>query len=219
MKTNTSDDSNDPYAPATDQLLGLLLALSPSTVADVGCGSAGITSNVARALAPGAILYAIDADPTVFHTLSDEYTPSSCAIAPLVQDVNELTLPTTVDLLFCRFLLLDLKEPVAAVQRMRQWVRPGGRLVLMEPITSTGRVGDRPLSAESDEIVNPDIGLKLCELLIRAGALQLNATAFTPVGLGASLAGRYLAAMTGIDPDPASFIVLPTLVVASGQIQ
>lgn len=218
-QTNTDDDIGDPYSQATDHLLDLLVSLNPHLVADVGCGDAGVTFDVAQVLPYDTTLYAIDHDPTVFDPPFDEHTRAHCTIMTLVQEVNELALPTEVDVLLCRFLLLNLVAPLAAVERMRQWVRPGGHLVLMEPITSTGRVEGHPLSVGTDEIANPDIGLRLCELLADVGVNEPSIAAFTPVGLGGSLAGRYLAAMTGVDPDPASFVSLPTLVLACGQVQ
>ncbi len=195
------------------------MSLNPHLVADVGCGDAGVTFDVAQALPSDTILYAIDHDPTVFDPPFNEHTKVHCTVTTLVQEVNELTLPTEVDVIFSRFLLLNLPAPLAAVERMRHWVRPGGHLVLMEPITSTGRVEGHPLSVGTDEIANPDIGLRLYELLTNVGVNEPSIAAFTPVGLGESLAGRYLAAMTGVDPDPTSFVSLPTLVLAWGQVQ
>ncbi len=206
----------DPYYRATSQLTSLLASFEANTAADVGCGYAGITEDIAIALPPKATLYAVDTDPEVFPA---SYKPASCQVIELVQDVYQLELPTQVDAIISRFLLLDLADPLAAVTAMRRWIRPGGRLLLLEPITTTGRIGTRAIASASDEIVDQDIGLRLYDLLAALGAEEITIDAFTPVGLGASLAGRYLGAMTGVDPAPSTFISLPTLVLACGHIQ
>jgi SAM-dependent methyltransferase len=206
----------DPYYRATSQLTSLLAGLELDTAADVGCGYAGITEDIAIALPPKATLYAVDADPEVFPA---SYETASCQVIELVQDVYQLELPTQVDVIVSRFLLLDLTNPLAAMRAMRRWIRPGGHLILLEPITSTGRIGTSAITSASDEIFDQDIGLRLYDLLTAIDADEITIDAFTPVGLGASLAGRYLAAMTGIDPAPSTFISLPTLVLACGHIQ
>lgn len=220
---STCGDSNqhpeeiDPYQQATNQLMSMLAGLAPASAAEIGCGYAGITQDIARSLPAEATLYAIDIDPEVFPGPYDNL--QSGKVVELVQDVYRLELPTQVEAIISRFLLLDLVNPLAAVTEMRRWIRPGGRLFLVEPITSTGRVGTSPITSSSDEIFDPDMGLKLYDLLTAVGAKSITIDAFTPVGLGESLVGRYLAEMTGVDPGPATFITLPTLISASGDIE
>ena len=206
----------DPYYRATAQLTSMLAGFELSAAADIGCGYAGITEDIASALPSQATLYAVDADPEVFPT---SHGAASCQVIELVQDVYQLELPKQVDVIVCRFLLLDLTNPLAAMRAMRRWIRPGGHLALLEPITSTGRIGTSAIASASDEIVDQDIGLRLYDLLTAIDADEITIDAFTPVGLGASLAGRYLAAMTGVEPGSNTFIALPTLVLACGHIQ
>jgi SAM-dependent methyltransferase len=205
----------DPYYRATAQLTSLLAGFGLNTAADVGCGYAGITEDITTALPADATLYAVDGDPDVFPA---SYEPASCQVIELVQDVYQLELPTQVDAIVSRFLLLDLTNPLAAVRAMRHWIRPGGRLFLLEPITSTGRIGTSAITNASDEIFDQDVGLQLYDLLTALDADEIMIDAFTPAGLGSSLAGRYLAAMTGVDPPPSTFVLLPTLVLACGRI-
>ena len=67
-------------------------------------------------------------------------------------DVSTANLPcNNVDLAFCRFLLTHLAEPVTALKRWRQALRPGGVLVLIE----VERLGSTdPILARYYEIIH-----------------------------------------------------------------
>jgi SAM-dependent methyltransferase len=214
---NARENDGDPYFEGTAAMLRLLHMVNATTVADIGCGDAGITKAIAGALPTRATVFAVDVDPTAIEQLSVSTAPLARMVG-LTRDVYSLALPKQVDVALSRFLLLDLDNPARAVGAMCRCVRPNGYIVLAEPITSTGRIGSDLITSSADEIVWPDIGLELGALLLAAGAENLTLQAITPVGLGNSTVGHYLGAMTGVDPEPTTFISLPTLVIASGQI-
>ncbi len=217
-KSGPGDDRAwDPYEDATQQLVGLLQMLGVTTVAEVGCGYAGITDTIARALGPSVTIYAIDIDPDAF-VRTQERGALPPSVIEVVQDVYQLMLPCKVDAVVCRFFLLDLAEPLEALRAMRNCLRPGGHLILLEPITSTGRVGEHVVAADTTEILHPDIGVRLVDLLEAIGADTIELASCTPIGMGASVVGRYLGAMTGVDPAPTAFVALPTLVSAWGHL-
>jgi SAM-dependent methyltransferase len=208
-------NQRDPYASATHDLVTRVKSLAVDSIADIGCGDAGITDVLARSLGPQVTVYAVDQDPDVF--VHNWRNRADASVIEVVRDVNDLRLPRLVDVIVSRFLLIDLATPLEAIRQMRSWLRPGGHLVLLEPITSTGRVNHQSLMVDSDEIVNPDIGIELAELLEATHFSGIELFATTPVGIGESLVGRYLGAMTGNDPDPRDFVALPTLVTAWGR--
>lgn len=129
-------------------------------------------------------------------------------VVALTQAGEDLVLPEPVDLAFCRFLLLHVVDPLVVLKRMARAVRPGGWVVVQEPITSAGRIHGTALSMPDAQ--HPDIGALLPALVGDAGLDIVDAWAEAPAGVGGAV-GDYLEAMTGVDPgdDP---VVLPPLV-------
>jgi SAM-dependent methyltransferase len=152
-------------------------------------------------------IYAIDSDPLARDSVAMAAAQYSQVLA-ITQAGEDLQLPEQVDLVFCRFLLLHVREPLLVLEKMLQTVKKGGWIVAQEPITSAGRIGGSPLSMEG--AVDPDIGALLPRLFIEAGADIVDAWAEAPAGVGGAV-GRYLQTLTDVDPldEP---IVLPPLV-------
>ena len=73
----------------------------------------------------------------------------------VVSDVTRVAadeLGGEVDVVFCGALLLHLRDPVGALERLHGVLRPGGRLVLLEPVS--GKRGRTP-SAEFQALGTP----------------------------------------------------------------
>jgi len=136
-------------------------------------------------------------------------------VLAITQAGEDLLLPEAVDLAFCRFLLVHVVDPAVVLRRMRGAVRPGGWVVVQEPITSAGRVGGVALSMP--EARHPDVGALLPALVRDAGLAIADAWAEAPAGVGPGPVTAYLASLTGVDPgdDP---VVLPPLVTVVGRV-
>jgi hypothetical protein len=130
-------------------------------------------------------------------------------VVALTQAVEDLLLPELVDLAFCRFLLLHVRDPLVAVTRMGSAVRPGGWIVAQEPITSAGRIDGEALSMPDARF--PDVGAMLPGIVRAAGLELIDAWAEAPAGAGPGPVREYLEELTEVDPGDAS-IVLPPLV-------
>jgi SAM-dependent methyltransferase len=158
-------------------------------------------------------VYAVDSDPLSRDAVAHAAAAHTQVIA-LTQAGEDLVLPEQVDLAFCRFLLLHVREPAIVVQRMAAVVRPGGWVVAQEPITTAGRIDGVPMSMPDAR--HPDIGALLPALARDAGLEVIDAWAEAPAGVGPGPVARYLESLTGVDPldDP---VVLPPLVTVIGR--
>jgi SAM-dependent methyltransferase len=175
---------------------------------DVGAGGGDVTVALATVVGRDGRVYAVDSDPRARDAVA-RAAASLAQVVAVTQAGEDLILPESVDLAFCRFLLMHVVEPVTVVSRMGAAVRPGGWIVCQEPITSAGRVGGSPLSMP--EARHPDVGALLPALAVRAGLDVVDAWAESQAGAGSGPVARYLESLTGVDPgdDP---VVLPPLV-------
>ena len=177
-------------------------------VADVGAGTGEVAAALVRMVGPEGRVYAVD------HDLAPAREVAAAAGAPrqlvvLTQRAEDLALPEPVDLAYCRFLLLHVQDPCAVLAAMRDAVRPGGWVVVQEPVTSAGRVDGLPLSMP--DALHPDVGALVPALVRRAGMVIEHAWAESEAGAGPGPVASYLEALTGVDPGDDA-VVLPPLV-------
>jgi len=180
---------------------------------DVGAGGGDVSVALAEVVGQTGRVYAVDSDPFARDEVARAAAAHSQVLA-ITQAAEDLILPELVDLAFCRFLLLHVKDPALVVARMAGAVRPGGWVVAQEPITSAGRLGGRPLSMA--DAPHPDVGALLPALVRDAGLRLVDAWAEAPAGIGPGPVSTYLATLTGVDPGDEP-IVLPPLVTAIGR--
>jgi SAM-dependent methyltransferase len=106
---------------------------APAVVADLGCGTGSVTSLLAQA---GHDVHGVD--------LSDRMVAAAKAKVGLSARVSQGDAadppfePASVDVVFARHVLWALPDPDAAMTRWLRLLRPGGRLVLVEGLWSTG---------------------------------------------------------------------------------
>lgn len=165
---------------------------------------------LATLVGPAGRVYAVDIDAAA----RDEVAAAAAAagsgqVVAITQAAEELLLPEPVDLAFCRFLLLHVHDPLAVVVRLAGATRPGGWVVMQEPITTAGRVGGRPMQMDGGR--HPDVGAILPALVLDAGLDLVDAWAESPAGAGPGPVHDYLAELTGVEPG-AEPVVLPPLV-------
>ncbi|HVX21815.1 MAG TPA: methyltransferase domain-containing protein [Acidimicrobiales bacterium] len=209
LKGLRDDVYRRPLATALDRL-----GIGPGwRCVDVGAGGGDVSVALAEVVGHTGRVYAVDSDPLA----RDEAAKAAAAysqVLAITQDAEDLTLPEPVDLAFCRFLLLHVLDPAPVLARMAACVRPGGWVVVQEPITSAGRVDGMPLSMPGAR--HPDVGA-LAPALVRDAGLQIvDAWAEAPAGVGPGPVADYLASLTEVDPgdDP---VVLPPLVTVLGR--
>jgi SAM-dependent methyltransferase len=184
--------------------------------ADIGAGQGDVTVALAELVGREGRVYAVDVDPAARDEVAEAAAAHGQAqVVAVTQAVEDLLLPEPVDLVYCRFLLMHVREPLAALHRMRAAARPGGWVLAQEPITSAGRVGGRPLSMPWAR--HPDLGALLPRLAVDAGLEVTDAWAEAQAGIGPGAVTGYLASLTEVDPgdDP---VVLPPLVTVVARV-
>lgn len=206
---------NDVYRRPLSTALERLGAGPGWRCADIGAGAGDVSVALAAVVGRTGRVYAVDSDPLARDVVATAAAAAGGGqVIAITQAGEDLRLPEPLDLVFCRFLLIHVAEPLAVLRKMVGALRPGGYLVAQEPITSAGRVAGLPMSMPSAP--NPDLGALLPGLVRQAGAILLDAWAEAPAGAGPGPVATYLEELTEVDPgdDP---VVLPPLVTAIGQ--
>ena len=183
---------------------------------DVGAGGGDVSVALAELCGSTGRVYAVDIDPFRRNQIAQKAAEFSQVIA-LTQAAEELTLPESVDLAFCRFLLLAVPQPDLVVERMVRAVKKGGWIIIQEPITSAGRVGRTEMKMDSDAVLDPDVGCIVLQLLHDAGVEVRDAWIESPVGYGSGPVANYLQAMTDVSVYNEQ-IALPPLVTAIAKV-
>ncbi len=124
---------DDAFADTADALLAEL-AVSPTRVADLGCGPGATTARL-HAVFPHAAVVGVDASP-VFVAQARRALPVATFV---VADATRPLPHGPFDLVYARFLLAHLPDVAGALHTWVRALHPGGLLVLEETehLTST----------------------------------------------------------------------------------
>jgi SAM-dependent methyltransferase len=169
------------FARTTRQFLVMRAGVAPEFAIDLGCGP-GFTTELIRATTGARRVLAVDSSPAFVAAaakrLADDRTRMLCADA--------LDLPLEVvdaDLIFARFLLTHLRDPLAAIDVWRGRLSERGRL-LVEEVDSIATEDEtlagyldlqREMLAANGNVL--DIGPRLDEALRDHPALRANSVA------------------------------------------
>jgi ubiquinone/menaquinone biosynthesis C-methylase UbiE len=117
-----------------DQAIRLLRIQRGSTIADVGAGSGNITIRLARAVGPMGKVYANDIQPGMLQILEKNIARAKLAnVVPVLGTIDDPKLPAeSIDLAIMVDVYHEFSEPQKMLQRLREAIKPGGRLVLLE---------------------------------------------------------------------------------------
>jgi SAM-dependent methyltransferase len=129
------------YGPGTRGLLDRAGVAPGMHVADLGCGVGTVTGELAHLVGSGGRVVGVDLSPDQLAQARDRLADASLAHVTFVEaSVTDTGLPdASFDLVYCRFLLLHLVEPHAALREMHRLLRPQGILVCEDgDLTSAG---------------------------------------------------------------------------------
>jgi ubiquinone/menaquinone biosynthesis C-methylase UbiE len=117
-----------------DLAVRLLRIQRGSTVADVGAGSGNITLRLARAVGPMGKVYANDVQPGMLEILQKNVAKARLAnVIPVLGAIDDPKLPAeSIDLAIMVDVYHEFSEPQKMLQRLREALKPGGRLVFLE---------------------------------------------------------------------------------------
>jgi SAM-dependent methyltransferase len=179
--------------PATSALLDRIGIAPGANCLDVGCGSGDVTNELAR-LAPLGRTVGVDLDETKIQLAIAD---GAIGVIPNVEfrvgDVFDAPNDSErFDVIYVRFVLTHLPDPLAALQSLTQRLAPGG-VVVAEDIDFRGHFC-YPESAAFDRYVDwystavrnrgcdPDIGPRLPSLLSQAGLTNVDMNVVQPAG-------------------------------------
>jgi ubiquinone/menaquinone biosynthesis C-methylase UbiE len=105
-----------------------------STVADVGAGSGYMTVRMARKVGPSGKVYANDIQPEMLALLRQRLAKEKITnVETVLGGVDDPKLAAaTLDLILMVDVYHEFQQPQAMLRHLRQALKPGGRLVLLE---------------------------------------------------------------------------------------
>lgn len=135
------------YGPGSRDVLRLAGIRPGMMVADLGCGVGQVTADLARAVGEEGLVIGVDLSRAQLGQAEGLCRRRGITNVRWVQASAVATgLPTaSFDLVYCRFLLLHLVDPDAALREMHRLLRPGGKLVCEDGDLTTA--GSEPPSA------------------------------------------------------------------------
>jgi len=119
---------------APDVALNVLKIPKGASVADIGAGSGYITVRLAQRVGPTGRVFANDVQPQMLNMLSRRLANSKITNVTLIEgtfDDPKLP-PSSVDLELMVDVYHELSEPQAMLRHLKDALKPGGRLVLLE---------------------------------------------------------------------------------------
>ncbi|MEP6730967.1 MAG: methyltransferase domain-containing protein [bacterium] len=180
--------------PSTDALIAMS-GLPPGAIClDIGCGGGDVSFSLAKAVGPTGRVLGVDIDEVKLELARSEARQRGLLnVAFEAHDVTAWIADELFDVVYARFLLTHLRDPVAMLSAIRRQLRPGGTLIV-EDIDYRGHfaapecaVFHRYVALYTDLARrrggDPEIGPRLPSLLRTAGFTHVQATMTQPVAL------------------------------------
>ncbi len=170
------------WSPLTDQVLGKAGLGQGMSVLDAGCGPGEVMRLMAKRVGPTGSVTGVDIDAEVgayglAQIRSEEPGDFHFYAANLLDGAEVPGAP--FDMVYCRFLLLHMDDPVKMVRRLAALTKPRGTLVAMDYVMGTLQIAPfHPVLARGIEILNGtlagagrplDAGVRLGEWFREAG--------------------------------------------------
>lgn len=117
-----------------DRALDAIGLEAGAVVADVGAGSGYFTIRMSRRVGPRGIVYAVDIQPGMLELLRRRMDAEGMTnVVPILGALDDPRLPVAaLDLILMVDVYHEFSEPQRMLRRMRDALKPGGRLVLLE---------------------------------------------------------------------------------------
>jgi predicted methyltransferase len=152
-----------------DDLLKLLDARPGTVIADVGAGEGFYTVRIARAVVPGGRVVAEDIDEKALAKLRERADREHVEnVEVVLGTADDPHLPAQLDAALIHNAYHEMTAHEAILARIRESLRPGGRLLVVEPMHESSR----GLPREKQE-ANHDIEIGLVEDDLRAAGFEI----------------------------------------------
>jgi len=170
--------------PSTRAVLARLPRNPGARILDLGCGQGNTTRCLADVLKP-AVCIGLEFDATLV-----DYAQTRVENPPSVRfqqgDATQLPFPdASFDVVFCRYLLIHMTDPLAVVREMMRVVRPGGFAIAYEGDFTIAGNSHPPCAALATLhrvweglFQNPPAGRRLVHYFRDAGASEIQAGAW-----------------------------------------
>ncbi|MCP4383876.1 MAG: methyltransferase domain-containing protein [Hyphomicrobiales bacterium] len=181
------------FAKTTARLLDEIGVAEGMSCLDVGCGGGDVSVELARRVGPGGRVVGLDLDVVSLEIARNEAAERKLTnITYRVQDVFQSGDLGPFDIVYARFLLSHLPEPMAALARMVGTLGPGGTLAVEDVEFSAHfcypdcpafreyvRLYSEAARARGDD---PDIGPRLPSMLRDTGLADIGTDVAQPAG-------------------------------------
>ena len=130
------------------ELLLRELALAPGmTVADIGAGTGYYTWQMAKQVAPGGRVYAVDVQPEMIHMLDSQMAKRGVrnVVSVLGSETAVNLPPASIDLAIMVDVYHELAYPAEVLDSIVDALKPGGRVVFVEYRAEDPAVAIKPL--------------------------------------------------------------------------
>ena len=119
---------------APTRALQIIGVAEGSTVADVGAGSGYFTERLARLVGPSGRVFATDIQPGMLDLTAKRLQRQGLQNVTLVlgEPANPRLVAASVDLILMVDVYHELGDPMTVLRHLREALKPGGRLVLIE---------------------------------------------------------------------------------------
>ena len=108
-------------------------------VADIGAGSGLFTIPLARALRPGGTVLAVEVDEALLHHITEAATEQGIInVKPVYAEFNDPLLSEPVDLALINDVLHHIEDRATYLRNLAKYMKPGGRVALIDFIPEKG---------------------------------------------------------------------------------
>jgi len=120
-----------------DRVTGVLGILPGQKIADLGAGSGVFTRSLAREVGPDGVVYAVDVSRELLDYVEESSSEQGLSnIRTIMATSDDPCLPEPVDLIFICDTLHHIAERAEYLKTMRSYLRPSGRVAIIDFIKS-----------------------------------------------------------------------------------
>lgn len=207
------------WAPFTERVLQKAGMSEGMSVLDAGCGPCEVMRLMNRFVGPTGLVTGVDIDSDVgaygLEQLNAEEKGNFAFFDADLTAGDEIP-GAPFDMIYCRFFLIHMSDPVDTVRKLMELLKPGGTLIAMDYVLDTMHVApDQPVLRRGADLMldvfkgtgRPvDCGVRLAEYFVIAGL---------PMPIGTDVEGRL--EITGPHPSMLA-AVLDSLIVPAAKL-